>query len=100
MSRFSNRCIQNTMILLIMLLIINTVLGLVWLVKVRKENEDYLKTRYFVESIILLAIPIGIAVFFIIVIFVVIGIMYYDTRRNMRHRRMEDDGIIDFEEIE
>ena len=89
------------MFIFILGLIANTLLGMVWLVKIKKEDEDYLKTKYYVESIVLLSIPIAIASFFVVVIFVVIGIMIIEQRRsNLRMRRLEDEGFYDFEEIE
>ena len=75
MSRVSTFFTQIAMLMIAIGLIVNTILGLVWLIKSRKENqENFLKTEYLVESIVLLAIPIAIAVFFIIVITIVIVI--------------------------
>lgn len=89
------------MISLIVFLTANTILGLIWLTKIKNEDEDYLKTNYYIESIILLSIPIVIASFFVIVIMVVIVIMIIETRRNwVRMRRFEDENYYDFEEIE
>jgi len=72
------------MLSVILLLLVNTVCGTVWLVKFRKDHEDFLKTKYYVQSIILLSIPIGIASFFVIVFFVVLGMLYVDQRRMWR----------------
>lgn len=71
-----------SLLLIVIGLIANTVLGLVWMLKFKKENdENFLKTEYLVESIILLAIPIALAIFFIIIILIVIGVWHYDRRR-------------------
>lgn len=89
------------MFILVLGLIANTVQGIVWLTKIKKEDEDYLKTGYYVESIVLLSIPLAIASFFVVVLFVVIGILILEHRRNFnRMRRLEDEGFYDFEEIE
>ena len=64
-----------SMFVIVIGLIVNTVVGLVWLLKFKRENdEDFLKTEYLVESIILLAIPIALALFFVVIILIVIGI--------------------------
>lgn len=55
-----------------------------------KENNEYFTTPYKVEGIILLAIPILIALFFLIVISIVIVMMYIDRRRIGRMEEWEE----------
>lgn len=97
MSKNSNRCIECSMFFIILGLMINTICGVVWLMRFRTENKDYLKTSYYVESIILLTIPIAIACFFVIIFFVVIFMLAFEHRRLRRMHRMEDEGLYDFE---
>ena len=85
------------MFVLILMLLANTVCGTIWLVNFRKDNVDFLTTRYYVESVILLSIPIGIACFFVIAFGVVICLMYLEHRRMRRAQRLEDEGLYDFE---
>jgi uncharacterized membrane protein SirB2 len=85
------------MIIIILLLIANTVCGTIWLVKFRNEHEEFLKTRYYVLSIILLSIPIGIAAFFVVIFLVVICMLYMDHRRMREHQRLDDEGLYDVE---
>ena len=101
MSKFSSNCKTFSMFILTLGLITNTVLGLIWLLKTQKQDEDYLKWSYYVESIILLSIPIAFASFFVIVIIVVVAIMVLEHRNNRnRMRRFDDENYYDFEEIE
>jgi len=76
---------DHVMLLLFVLLVTNTVLGCVWLSSLSKEYEEYLKTRYYIESLILLAIPIAVAFFFVVFFFVGLCYIYFENRRQMRH---------------
>lgn len=79
-------------IVIVTSLITNTVGGMIWLINFRKEHENYLKTRYFVESIILLSIPIAIAAFFVLVFVIVVVIMLIEHRRHSRMQRLDEEG--------
>ena len=76
---------------------INTIFGTIWLFNFQQEEDEKLKTQYYIESIILLSIPIGIACFFIVVFFVVVCLFFYEHRRLRRLQRLEDEGFYDFE---
>jgi hypothetical protein len=100
--RHVTRCIEISMVVLVVLLFANTICGTTWLVNFRSDHEDFLKTKYYIESIILLAIPILIACFFVIVFFVVMCLLFMEHRRMRRMQRLEDEGGYDeeyFEEV-
>jgi hypothetical protein len=88
------------MFFIILALLTNTICGVIWLVRFRAEHEDFLKTSYYVESIILLAIPIGIACFFVIIFVIVICMLFFEHRRLRRMHQLEDEGLYDFEQME
>ncbi len=100
MSKNSNKCVEFSMFFIILALLANTICGVIWLVKFQKENQDYLKTSYYVESIILLTIPIGIAVFFVIIFIAVICMLFFEHRRLRRMHRLEEEGMYDFEQMD
>ena len=98
MSYFSEQCVAISMMIIALMLVSNTILGVYWLLKLNKDDEEYLKTKYYVESIVLLSIPIVLVSFFVIVIIVALVILFFDSRRYFRRRRLEDD--IEFEDEE
>ena len=97
MSTQPARRFECLMFVIIVGLLANTIGGAIWLVKFRTEHEEYLKTRYYVESIILLSIPIAIACFFVIIFIVVVTLLFIEHGRSRRMARLEEEGVYDIE---
>ncbi len=90
--KFSNKCIEICMMIDVLFLLINTVCGSIWFTQYQREHEDFLKTQYFIEAIILLSIPISIAGFSVVLFFVVVCLLIMEHRRMRNRQRFEDEG--------
>lgn len=71
-TKFSSRCKDLTIMYCVFFIVANTITGTYEFVKLYKDHEDFLKTFYYVEGMILLGIPLAIATFFVIAIIVAI----------------------------
>jgi membrane-bound metal-dependent hydrolase YbcI (DUF457 family) len=76
---------------------LNTIGGIVWFVNFNNENENFLKTEYYVETIVLLSIPLFICSLFVLIFVVVVIKLFINHRRERRMMRLEEEGFYDFE---
>lgn len=70
--------------LLVVSIVCSTVQGLRWFLQLTAETKpDFeLSTIYYVEAFILLAIPISIAAFFLIILLILLVFVAFEYRRN------------------
>lgn len=62
-------------------LIVSTVLGLRWFLELTADDSHFdLKLSYYIEAIVLLAIPMAVATFFVIILLIFIGIVVLEYR--------------------
>eukprot|EP00347_Sterkiella_histriomuscorum_P003998 403362142 len=93
------------MALNVLLLIASTITGLIWLIKTKQEEPEFLTTSYYVSTIMLLSIPLLIASFLIVA--TIIGVVVFITTRRRQFARFRDfqdeevdNGVIDQAQID
>jgi len=96
-------CQGISIFFLIVGLIVTTVQGLRWFIELTTPQEGKivdttkfeLHTKYYISAMVLLAVPIVIATFFLIILVIFVGILVFEYRRNRsrfaRGERFDDD---------
>ncbi|CDW85286.1 ring finger protein [Stylonychia lemnae] len=101
MTHLRPKTMDIIIIALIFCLLGSTISGLVWFIKIKNEDAEFLTTQYMTQTILLLAIPILVAILFLVILCVGICLFILDMRRRNRFRRFQDDEeVFDQQQIE
>ncbi len=71
-TKFSSRCKDITLLYSVVIIFMNTILGTYQFVRLCKDHEDFLKTFYYAEALVLLGIPLIISTFFVLAVLIAI----------------------------